>query len=111
MSATGRTAAQRLGAGAALLLLLCALGLAVHFIHEGLPAALSGPACCCESDGDPSDPVHADGEEACLTPCLAGLPVDQSDAPVPKAGVNGGASFSILPQLPPPNPSHPAGRP
>jgi hypothetical protein len=104
MSATGRAAARHLQAGAVLLLLLCALGLAVHFIAEGLPAAPAAPACCCESEGDPADPAHDHGEDACLPTSLSSLPTDRSDAPVLKDGVNGGAAFSLLPQLPPPNP-------
>ena len=93
----------RLPLGAILVLALCACGLAVHFVVEGL-AGLAGPSAFeLAARGEQMHPLQEHCDDGFVFPLLVRLPADHTLAQPASLGAASAFSLSIPPLLPPPN--------
>jgi hypothetical protein len=88
---------------AMIIMILCALGMAVHFIGEGLATTRNSSVISIPVQVEQSESFHAHGEDHFLFPRLINATPDTKNIrrfPLLMAGELG---FSLTPQLPPPN--------
>jgi hypothetical protein len=88
---------------AMIILILCALGMAVHFIGEGLATTRNSSVIPIPAQVEQSESFHAHGEDHFLFPLLVYPTPDARNVrlfPLLMAGV---LAISLTPQLPPPN--------
>ena len=88
---------------AIIILVLCALGMAVHFVGEGVATAKNSSPISMPAQVEQSDSFHAHGEDHFLFPRLINATPDTKNIRRFPLLMAGELSFSLTPQLPPPN--------
>jgi hypothetical protein len=92
-----------LSPGVTLILILCVCGLAVHFVAEDLAATGRTPGWDLLAQTGHTDDAHEDSEDHFIFPLVTHLPIEHSAVHLVFLVSSPAFSFSLTPQLPPPN--------
>ena len=103
MSGKASPPLPRLSVYLTLVLILCAAGLTMHLVAEGLAPVDVWPGIELTGLGGHTHPTHEGSGDHFLVPCPAHLPLDHAAVPMQSPAANGAFSLSNSPLLPPPN--------
>jgi hypothetical protein len=102
MCARGKSP-TRLSPCTLLILLMCVCGLAVHFIAEDLMSFNGISSLDLFAQAGLADGTHEHSEDHFVFPCITRLPIVHSTGHLVFRMSSNAFSFSLSPQLPPPN--------